>query len=104
LNWFERGGIGHVWDSIISSQDLGIQKPAPEIYTAALQQLNLPACQTAFIGHDVEELNGAQIVGMKTIAFNYDKKARADFYIDQFSDLLKVPILSANEVAKIGKE
>lgn len=104
LNWFERGGIGHVWDSIISSQDLGIQKPAPEIYKAALQQLNLSAYQTAFIGHDVEELDGAHTVGMKTIAFNYDRKARADFYIDQFSDLLKVPILSANDVAMIGKD
>ena len=104
LNWFESGGIGHVWDSIISSQDLGIQKPAPEIYSAALQQLNLSACQTAFIGHDVEELNGAHVVGMKTIAFNYDRKASADFYIDQFSDLLKVPILSANDVAMIGKD
>jgi hypothetical protein len=29
---------------------------------------------------------------MKTIAFNYDAGAKADFYIDQFADLLKVPI------------
>ena len=44
------------------------------------------------------------MVGMKTIAFNYDRKASADFYIDQFSDLLKVPILAANDVVMIGKE
>jgi putative hydrolase of the HAD superfamily len=94
LKWFENGGFVHVWDSIISSQEIGIQKPAPGIYAAALQQLGLLACQAAFIGHDAEELDGAHAVGMKTIAFNYDKRARADFYIDQFSDLMNVPILS----------
>jgi len=94
LKWFEKGGFVHVWDSIISSQDLGIQKPAPGIYAAALQQLGLSACQAVFIGHDLDELEGACLAGMKTIAFNYDGKAKADFYIDQFSDLLAVPILS----------
>ena len=103
LKWFENGGFAHVWDSIISSQELGIQKPAPEIYAAALRQLGLSACQAAFIGHDVEELNGAHTVGMKTIAFNYDERAKADFYIDQFSDLLKVPIISTNSVSLIGR-
>jgi putative hydrolase of the HAD superfamily len=93
MKWFENGGFAHVWDSIISSQELGIQKPAPGIYAAALQQLGLSASQAAFIGHDAEELEGAHMVGMKTIAFNYDECAKADFYIDQFSDLLKVPIL-----------
>jgi len=94
LRWFENGGFVHVWDSIISSQELGIQKPAPEIYAAALQQLGLPACQAAFIGHDVDELEGARTAGMKTIAFNYGKTAKADFYIKKFPDLLKVPIIS----------
>lgn len=94
LRWFENGGFVHVWDSIISSQELGIQKPAPEIYAAALRQLGLPACQAAFIGHDVDELEGARTAGMKTIAFNYGKTAKADFYIKKFPDLLKVPIIS----------
>ncbi|HLO32955.1 MAG TPA: HAD family hydrolase, partial [Anaerolineales bacterium] len=38
LNWFERGGFGHVWDSIVSSMDIGTRKPDPEIYQAALVQ------------------------------------------------------------------
>lgn len=94
LNWFDNGGFVHVWDSIISSKEVGIQKPAPGIYTAALQQLGVSASQAAFIGHEAEELDGAHKVGMKTIAFNYNENARADFYIDQFSDLLKVPVIS----------
>jgi putative hydrolase of the HAD superfamily len=104
LKWFENGGFVHVWDTIISSHELGIQKPTPGIYLAALQQLGLPACQAVFVGHDVDELDGAHSVGMKTVAFNYDERARADFYIDQFSDLLKVPIISRKKISLIGRE
>ena len=95
LKWFEKGGFVHVWDSIISSYDLGIQKPAPEMYRAALQQLGLSANQAVFVGHDVNELKGARSAGMKTIAFNYGEKAIADFYIKSFSDLLTLPMISS---------
>jgi putative hydrolase of the HAD superfamily len=96
LAWFERGGFGHVWDSIISSQELGVEKPDPRIYSAALQQLGLSAQQVVFIGHSPEELDGARTIGMKTIGFNYGENARADFYIKKFSDLLIVPVISMN--------
>jgi FMN phosphatase YigB (HAD superfamily) len=93
LNWFERGGFGHVWDSIISSMDVGTRKPDAKIYHAALQQLGLTAEHIVFVGHRAAELAGAREVGMQTVAFNYDKDARADYFIEKFSDLLKVPIL-----------
>jgi putative hydrolase of the HAD superfamily len=96
LNWFERGGFGHVWDSIVSSKELGVQKPHPKIYHAALQQLGVTIEQAAFVGHDPDELEGARTLGMKTIAFNYEKNSKADYYVDKFSDLLKVPLLCTN--------
>jgi putative hydrolase of the HAD superfamily len=92
LSWFERGGFGHVWDSIVSSMDLGTRKPDPKIYQAALQQLGLTPAEAAFVGHRTSELAGARAVGMQTIAFNYDKDASADYFIDNFADLLKVPV------------
>jgi len=94
LKWFEAGGFGHVWDTIISSKELNVQKPDPIIYHAALQQLGLRPDQAVFIGHDAKELDGARAVGMKTIAFNYEKTAQADFYIEKFADLLKVPVIA----------
>jgi putative hydrolase of the HAD superfamily len=93
LKWFERGGFGHVWDSIISSMDIGTRKPDPLIYQAALQQLGVTHDQAVFVGHRASELEGARTVGMQTIAFNYDEDAKADFYIEKFSDLLKLPVL-----------
>ena len=50
--------------------------------------------RTAFVGHKASELEGARAVGMKTIAFNYENSAKADFYIRRFSDLLKLPVIA----------
>jgi HAD superfamily hydrolase (TIGR01549 family)/HAD superfamily hydrolase (TIGR01509 family) len=94
LNWFEQGGFAHVWDSIISSQELGIRKPDPGIYKAAMTQLGVTSKRAVFVGHKASELDGARAVGMKTIAFNYEKDAKADFYIQQFPDLLNLPVIA----------
>ena len=90
LKWFERGGFGNVWDSIISSMDVGTRKPDPKIYEAVLQQLGLSSNQAIFVGHKASELNGARAIGMQTVAFNYDQDASADRFIEKFSDLLKI--------------
>jgi putative hydrolase of the HAD superfamily len=94
LSWFERGGIGHVWDSIISSKEVGARKPDPKIYRAVLDQLGIQGHEAVFVGHKASELSGAKALGMKTIAFNYEQDAEADYYLEKFSDLLEVPIIS----------
>ena len=93
ISWFEKGGFGHIWDSIISSRELGIRKPDPEIYQAALNQLNINPGQALFVGHKEIEINGAHAVGVKTIAFNYDTGVNSEFFIDHFSDLLEIPLI-----------
>ncbi len=97
LKWFQRGGFGHVWDSIISSRELGMRKPDLRIYAAALEQLGVTPDQAAFVGHRAEELDGARSAGLHTIAFNYDRDAQADYYIERFPALLTVPILASEE-------
>jgi putative hydrolase of the HAD superfamily len=94
LNWFEQGGFGDVWDSIISSNELGVRKPDPRIYQAALQQLGVGAEEAVFVGHKASELSGAQAAGIATIAFNQEPAAQADFFIGEFKDLLTLPALS----------
>jgi putative hydrolase of the HAD superfamily len=100
LRWFERGGFAHVWDSIISSRELGVSKPDPAMYQSALRQLGLSAEQAAFVGHKGSELEGAYAIGMKTIAFNYEKGVSADYYIGRFAELLEVPILANTSLLK----
>jgi putative hydrolase of the HAD superfamily len=90
----ERGGIGNLWDSITPSSEVGVQKPDPKIYQLALQQLGVRSDQAIFVGHKAAELEGARNAGMKTVAFNYDADAKADYYIEEFSDLPKLPIMN----------
>lgn len=94
LSKLERGGFGHLWDSITPSNEVGVQKPHPRIYQLALDQLRLTPNQAMFVGHKAIELDGARDVGMKTVAFNYDPDVKADFYIQNFSELVSLPILN----------
>ena len=94
LHWFEQAGFGHVWDAIISSHELGIRKPDPRIYQAALRQLGVTADEAVFVGHNPSEIQGAANVGLTTVAFNYEDDVQADIYIEHFSDLLSVSVLS----------
>jgi FMN phosphatase YigB (HAD superfamily) len=89
LLWFEEAGFGHVWDAVTSSRDIGIRKPNPGIYHAALRQLGATPEQTVFVGHHPAELQGADAVGLTTIAFNYEDDVKADRYVEHFADLLE---------------
>jgi putative hydrolase of the HAD superfamily len=90
----ERGGFGHLWDSIIPSNEVGVKKPDPQIYHLALQQLGIKAHQAIFVGHDPVELQGAHDTGIRTVAFNYSHGAQADFYIKDFGELADLDILN----------
>ncbi len=93
LRWFRNAGIGELFDCFISSKELGLQKPDPDIYLAALHQLGLAPHQSVFVGHDEDELDGARAVGMHTVAFNNQTAVHADTFISAFSDLLQIEII-----------
>ena len=93
LNWFEKHGFGHVWDCVISSKEIGVRKPAPTMYEKALQQTGVRPEEAIFVGHKKTELDGARAVGLTTIAFNYEQDVTADYYLQNFSDLLEIPLL-----------
>ncbi len=105
LEWFKAGGFGDVWDTIISSVEIGVRKPHPLIYQAALTQLGINVDQAVFVGHKPGELEGARKIGMTTIAFNHDPGAVADFYIHHFSELTGLMVLQpGNQKLLKGKE
>ena len=81
---------GSPWAAVISSRDLGRTMPDAACYRAALQAMQLPAADVAFVGHDALELRGAARQGLATIAFNGDRDARADIYLQRFEDLLEL--------------
>ena len=78
------------WAAVISSRDLGCTMPAAACYEAALRAMQLPAAEVAFVGHDARELRGAAVQGLVTIAFNSDRDALADVYLQRFEDLIEL--------------
>lgn len=97
LAWFENAGFGDVWDSIISSQEIGLKKPHPDIYQAGLAQLGIRPEEAVFVGHMKSELDGAGALGMSTVAFNKDSDATAKYYVEKFIDLLDLPCINPKE-------
>jgi HAD superfamily hydrolase (TIGR01509 family) len=61
-------GIKQFFSAVVSSRDLGATKPDPATYRAAATALSLPIEACAFVGHDEEELRGAEAAGMCPVA------------------------------------
>jgi FMN phosphatase YigB (HAD superfamily) len=90
--WLDIIGIAEFIDVLACSSDLGVHKPHPAIYLHALQQAYLPPAEAAFVGHATDELDGAHLAGLATVAVFYEPGAKADYYAESLVDLLNVPI------------
>lgn len=78
------------FDAVISSVDIGVVKPEPAAFTAAIEALALPKQTCAFVGHDVDELSGAMAIDLFAIGYNHTPGAPADVFIDSFAELLEL--------------
>lgn len=97
----ERFGINRLFTAVVSSIDLGQTMPHQICFRTALEEMNLPAEQVAFVDHDAAELAGAAAMGMSTVAFNYDPDARADVYLARFEELVEL-LASEGPLAAAG--
>jgi HAD superfamily hydrolase (TIGR01549 family) len=53
--------------AIITSRDVGVEKPDPRIFQHAARQIDVPIVQCMFVGEDPAEVAGAQAAGMQAI-------------------------------------
>lgn len=97
LGWLKAGGLDFSWDAYANSMDLGVRKPHLRMYQSAMEQAGVQPAESIFVGHAEHELVGARAAGMATVAFNYDPGVEADWYIQDFGDLLDVPVLRQAE-------
>lgn len=64
----ERFGILELFDHVLFSADLGVRKPHPQIFQAALDALNVAPHEAVFVGDRVpEDVDGAMRVGMRGV-------------------------------------
>ena len=66
------------FQGVVVSADLGILKPAPEIYHHLLDTYHLKAEECVFIDDYGINVEGAKAVGMQTIAFTDAQSCRAE--------------------------
>jgi putative hydrolase of the HAD superfamily len=61
-------GFAERLDVMVFSEEVGVMKPAPEIFLAACRDLGVEAVDTVFVGDNLEtDVQGAANVGMTTI-------------------------------------
>ena len=59
-------------DAIVFSSEVGLRKPAPRIYQAALERLGVEPADALFVGDRVrEDVQGPAALGMRTCLVTY---------------------------------
>ncbi len=58
------------WDVVVTAEAAGFYKPHPKPYLLALEQLGVPASQTAFVAGSGYDLFGTSSVGLRTYWHN----------------------------------
>jgi REG-2-like HAD superfamily hydrolase len=67
-NLLDQAGLLHHFELVIASQDLGIQKPDPRIFQAALAALGVEAGEAVYVGDLYEvDVAGAREAGMGAV-------------------------------------
>ncbi len=79
-------GLGEVFDKIFVSSEVKHMKPDKEAYLAVLNSMGISPNEAIFVGHDREELEGAEKVGIISISYKGD---RADFQVDNFKQIVE---------------
>jgi epoxide hydrolase-like predicted phosphatase len=78
--------IADAFEDIVVSAEIHLVKPDPEIYELALDQLKVPAQEAVFIDDFIENIEGAENVGMTGIHFRSTaevmEKLRAKLKVD----------------------
>jgi len=84
-------GLIDFFDVIVCSEEVGKNKPNPEVFQHALRLANALPSQSVMIGDDLQvDILGASNVGMHTILFDPDKKyrkAKGDYTIQNLNEI-----------------
>jgi HAD superfamily hydrolase (TIGR01549 family) len=91
----ERFGLVPLLEVRLFSSDVGVRKPHPRIFLAALERLGMPPERALFVGDTPhEDTAGARGVGMRTALLVRGRRPAtdaahpADLYVTRLTDLL----------------
>jgi putative hydrolase of the HAD superfamily len=96
--WLRIVGLGlhHYFDHVVTSQDLGTHKPAPEPFRKALEMLGSAPAETVMVGDWAErDVAGAKNLGIRTAWAKYGdthetKDSGAEFVLEDILELVDI--------------
>jgi len=78
----KNSGIYGYFDTITSSEEVGLKKPHPVVFKTAIEKANAKNEKSIMIGDSFEaDILGAEAVGMKTLFYNYRKESIPKGYL-----------------------
>lgn len=78
----ENSGIMHFFDTVTTSEDVGVKKPHKLIFEKALDKAGALVSGSIMIGDNFEaDILGAEKIGMKAILYNYYKREFSPDYL-----------------------
>jgi len=90
----DRLGIGKYFGVRVFSDEVGLRKPDPRIFEAALSGLGLPRDRVVHVGDEVmADIAGAKATGMRAVWFNtgFWRDAKTDRADAEIRDLAELP-------------
>ncbi len=89
-NKIENSGLNKYFDKIITSEDVGVKKPNPLIFTKALEMVKTNSSESIMIGDNWEaDIMGAKNMGFDVIFCNFNKQPVSGS-IKSVSNLLEI--------------
>lgn len=84
-------GLTSTFDSVTTSEEVGLTKPDPEIFETGLEKASAMLSRTLMVGdrysHDIE---GGRNIGMRTIAYGAEPGPAIDFRVDNLSTIIDI--------------
>lgn len=85
----KRLGLDSYFDAVVTSFDIKAVKPMPQAFDAGLTAIGAVKQSSAFVGHDMDELQGSTEFGLYSIAYNYTPLAPADYHAETFAEVVR---------------
>jgi putative hydrolase of the HAD superfamily len=87
----ESSNILHYFNSVITSESVGVKKPNPKVFYHALNVANAKKENSIMIGDNIEaDVLGAINIGMQAIHCNFEQEKVVDLNIISIASLLEI--------------
>jgi HAD superfamily hydrolase (TIGR01509 family) len=95
----EAAGLAPLFAAVLSTEEVGRGKPAPDVYVAVAQRLGVPPRSCAAVEDSTNGLRAARAAGMRVIAVptrsyppDPGELARADAVLDSLDELVEAVV------------